>query len=288
MAKILAVGIATVDILNKVLAYPQEDEEIRVISQQLSRGGNATNTLAVLSQFDHDCYWAGNIVTDHDSRIIFDDLRQFNINTTLTTVLPRGKVPTSYITLCQKTGSRTIQHYRDLAEYSFECFASLSLEQFQWIHFEGRAINEISAMMRHTQKNYPNIKISLEIEKPRTSIESLFSIPNLLVFSQNYIVQKYSAGTPLEFLDVIHQKTTADVVCAWGATGAYAKQSHGNTIYCAAPRITPIDTNGAGDTLNAALIHGYINQWNLEKNLQNAVDLATKKCAQQGFSGLAL
>ena len=49
MANILAVGIATIDIINRVNGYPHEDDEIRAISQSIRRGGNATNTLVVLS-----------------------------------------------------------------------------------------------------------------------------------------------------------------------------------------------------------------------------------------------
>ena len=49
MAKILAVGIATLDIINTVDRYPEEDSEIRALSQHQTRGGNATNTLRVES-----------------------------------------------------------------------------------------------------------------------------------------------------------------------------------------------------------------------------------------------
>jgi ketohexokinase len=43
MAKILAVGIATLDIINTVERYPLLDGETRALSQHKTRGGNATN-----------------------------------------------------------------------------------------------------------------------------------------------------------------------------------------------------------------------------------------------------
>ena len=50
MSKILGVGIATLDIINRVEHYPGADDEVRALSQVQVRGGNVTNTLVVLAQ----------------------------------------------------------------------------------------------------------------------------------------------------------------------------------------------------------------------------------------------
>ena len=59
MAHVLAVGVATLDIINEVESYPPEDGEVRALAQAIRRGGNASNTLVVLSQLGHSCEWAG-------------------------------------------------------------------------------------------------------------------------------------------------------------------------------------------------------------------------------------
>ncbi|MDO7667563.1 MAG: PfkB family carbohydrate kinase, partial [Pseudomonadota bacterium] len=74
MAKILAIGIATLDIINTVESYPDEDSEQRALSQHQTRGGNATNTLTVLSQLGHHCTWAGVLIDEPDSQVIQHDL----------------------------------------------------------------------------------------------------------------------------------------------------------------------------------------------------------------------
>src|SRR5690606_2634666 len=43
MGHVLAIGIATLDIVNTVDGYPAEDAEVRASAQRVSRGGNATN-----------------------------------------------------------------------------------------------------------------------------------------------------------------------------------------------------------------------------------------------------
>ena len=52
MAQILGIGIATLDIINEVDGYPVEDSEQRALAQRQRTGGNVTNTLTVLRQFD--------------------------------------------------------------------------------------------------------------------------------------------------------------------------------------------------------------------------------------------
>ena len=125
MAKILAVGIATLDIINTVESYPLLDSETRALSQHKTRGGNATNTLAVLSQLGHQCYWAGVLIDETDTQLIRKDLALYNIDISACQKAANGKMPTSYITLDQQTGSRTIVHFRDCPEYSFASFKAL-------------------------------------------------------------------------------------------------------------------------------------------------------------------
>ena len=55
------------------------------------------------------------------------------------------------------------------------------------------------------------------------------------------------------------------------------------------PAIVPqrvIDTLGAGDTFNAAVIHGYLAGLDTASLLRQACALAGKKCSQTGFTGL--
>ena len=111
MPRILAVGIATVDIINEVDTYPAEDAELRALSQLVRRGGNATNTLVVLSQLGNQCVWGGVLADEHDAPVVLDELEQYDINIDYCPRIARGKLPTSYITLSRSSGSRTIVHY---------------------------------------------------------------------------------------------------------------------------------------------------------------------------------
>ena len=284
MARILAIGIATLDIINSVSRYPDEDDEVRAVSQRLCRGGNATNTLVVLSQLGHTCHWGGVLADEPDANHIEADLLRHAINTDAVTRLSQGKVPTSYITHNLANGSRTIVHHRDLPEYRFAAFRDINLALFDWLHFEGRNVAETLQMLLWARTRYPALPISIEIEKERPDIQQLFAHANLLLFYKPFALGRgHHHATGL--LDAMRPLAPqAALVCTWGAAGAWAIDHLGHEEYStsiAPPQV--VDTLGAGDTFNAAMIDGQISGLSLAASLTAACHLAGRKCGHSGF-----
>jgi len=283
MARILATGIATLDIINEVASYPEEDAEVRALSQRIRRGGNASNTLCVLSQLGHQSYLAATLINEADGQVIEADLNRYQINTQFCPRLNEGKMPTSYITLNRQTGSRTIVHHRDCPELSFAAFQHIDLSQFDWLHFEGRNIAELDQILKYCRQKAPNVPISLEIEKPREEIESLFGLADWLFFSKHYAQAKgyMTAEDMLASLPANYQATLT-----WGAEGAYGWQNR-KVMYVPATKIDHVvDSLGAGDTFNAGMIHSLVAENSPQDSLQFASQLATRKCQQYGFENL--
>lgn len=288
MAKIIAVGIATLDIINTVDRYPTEDSEIRALSQQKTRGGNATNTLAVLSQLGHQCHWAGVLVDETDSQRIRNDLAKYHIDTHACQQVKNGKMPTSYITLDQQTGSRTIVHFRDCPEYSFDHFKTLNLSDYDWIHFEGRNIHETQRMLQHLKQRHPDIPCSVEIEKQRPDISTLFNLPDVLLFSKDYVLST-GKNDPADFLINLNKPNNTIATCTWGSRGAWLIDSSNILHHNAPTHENPIiDTLAAGDTFNAGLIHSLVMKKPHQQAINYAVQLAHHKCQQLGLSDLTV
>jgi ketohexokinase len=294
MATILGIGIATLDIINTVDAYPEEDAEVRAKSQRVCRGGNATNTLVVLSQLGHRCTWGGVWVDEPDGQRILDDLAYYFIDTAPCRVESQGKVPTSYILLNQRNGSRTIVHYRNLPEFNFVDFEAIDLSAFDWLHFEGRNVAETVRMLERIRKIRPTLPISLEVEKYRPDIEQLFSKVDVLLFSREFarsqtveVCQTEKVLAALFLRTIQRQAPHVRLVCAWGAIGAYALETDGTLLHSPAyPPPQVVDTLGAGDTFNAGIIDSLCHQQDLATALNHACRLAGKKCGQVGFKGL--
>lgn len=284
MSHILGIGIAVLDIIYTVADYPAEDDEIRALNQRQSLGGNAVNTLAVLSQLGHQCSWAGVYASDQGAQFIHDQLASFAIDSGWSRRQATGKTPTSYIILNSRNGSRTIVHYRDLTEYAFTDFDKINLPGFDWIHFEGRNIEATVTMCHKLRQHHPHIPISIEIEKNRPHISQLLPLADLLLFSKHYASElEHSDGAG--FVSAMHEAAPeAEIICAWGEQGAYACDRDGHVSHSPAyPPARIIDTLAAGDTFNAGLIDARLQGATLHQALQAGCRLAGEKCGHSGI-----
>lgn len=285
MARILAVGNATLDIILRVDRYPQEDQELRALSQQQRRGGNAGNTLVVLSQLGHRCSWAGTLSVQPETRVVLDDFDHYAIDHSGAEHIRGCTLPTSYITLSAENGSRTIVHTRDLPEYQHQRFITLPLSDYDWIHFEGRNGDQLARMLDHLHHHHAQLRYSIEIEKPRPAIEALFDRATLLLFSREYARHRgHSRAEPL--LQAVRQQGAAGtLVCSWGEQGASALDNAGNRLTLPAYRPKRVvDTLAAGDTFNAGMIDGLCRGEGLMETLASAIELAGRKCGQYGLA----
>ena len=287
MARILGIGNATVDIVHSLTAYPAENDEVRCEDRRVCRGGNVANTLVVLGQSGHRCSWAGVLTDDADGRFVRDDLAAAGVDTACCRIAARGTMPVSAVFLGTATGSRTIVHYRDLAEYGAEDFHGIPLQDFDWLHFEGRNIAGLTRMLGRARERHPAIPVSLEVEKPRDGIEALFGLADVLMFSADY-ARHHGYDDPAGLLqDMSRLEPGVDMFCAWGDEGAMARDQAG-TQYRQPARVTGpvVDTLGAGDAFNAGVIAGYLDGRDMPGILRQACELAGRKCLQRGFSGL--
>ncbi|MDH5393090.1 MAG: PfkB family carbohydrate kinase [Gammaproteobacteria bacterium] len=284
MSKILGIGIATLDIINSVNSYPEENSEVRAISQKTVRGGNVTNSLSVLSQLNHQTAWAGTLGCKHDAGIILRDLEKHNINCRYVKTYADGKVPTSYILLNKSNGSRSIVHHRDLPELDFQHFKSIALEDFDWLHFEARNIEQTLLMLQHLKQHFPHIPCSIEFEKHRAGIETLYALADVLIFSKAFCLSSVQSE-PEAFLKALSLRfSDKTLILAWGEHGAYAFSQETGMID--SPAYKPaliIDTLGAGDTFNAGIIDALLKGCHLQTALDKASRLAGYKISVDGF-----
>jgi len=289
MANIVGVGIAALDIINITDGYPVEDAKIRALAHRVRRGGNTANTLSVLSQLGHGCSWCGSIGDDAASEVILQDLQKYRIKLSYCKRVKDGHSPTSYITLNQQNGSRTIIHFRDLPEYAYADFILHDYSAVNWMHFEGRNIEEISRMLDYLALNYPSVTISLEIEKMHVNIEKLFPKVQLLFFSQQYALNTGYDNPEVFLTDMATKHQQLMMVCSWGEQGASAVDIDAQVYSSSAPIIEQVvDTIGAGDTFHAGFIDARLNGADLKHSLSRACQLASKKCRQFGFDGMSI
>lgn len=289
MPKILAVGIATLDIINETDGYPQEDSEQRALSQHIRRGGNAANTLQTLAILGHECWFCGTLADDPGADTIRQTFRRQQIHDSLVTAKRASSTPTSYVTLNRANGSRTIVHHRDLDELSYLEFSRVDIGQFDWFHFEGRNIGATAQMIARVRALRPRRRVSVEIEKPRDNIETLIELADVVIFSRHYALTRQFPDASALLRHAHAQHPRLALICAWGADGAYFLDPSESSAVRHAAGVSVeqvVDTLAAGDCFNAGIIHGLSKGQTVERATRFANRIAAAKVQQSGIEGL--
>ncbi|KAM9800581.1 ketohexokinase isoform 4-T4 [Syngnathus typhle] len=248
---ILCVGLVCLDIISVVDTFPQEDSDSRCVSQRWQRGGNASNSCTVLSLLGSPCAFMGS--------------------------------------LCAGPVASNI---RDVTSGDF---SRLDLTTFKWIHWEGRNAEQqlkmMAAVVRHNAAlpRRLRIAVSVEIEKPREELYQLFPHADVVFVSKD-VARHLGFTTPQSALQGLRGRLRAGAVliCAWAEKGADAVDADGTLLHSDAfPPKRVLDTLGAGDTFNAAVIHKLANGCSLQDALTFGCRVAGAKCGFHGYDAIA-
>ncbi|KAI1663036.1 Ribokinase-like protein [Daldinia decipiens] len=271
--KLVCVGACYVDTILDVPQYPGEDSKLRATNLQVRRGGNCPNTLEVLQQLLKERNDGGRDIKPY----LISCLPSADAPATATIVDSFGpeslvdftrcifredqrQPASSYIIRSEATGSRTLVNYNDLPEMTIGEFVAAAdeLGDDAWFHFEGRIPEITLQCIRHLRRSFSNTRVSVEVEKPgREGLEDLAAEADVVFYSRTWAESKRYGSAQQ---------------CLSAQSGVGRKA-----------------TVGAGDTFIAGMLFGLLchhEDWDTEKKVQFAVQLATRKVQRDGFGGL--
>ncbi|XP_074438426.1 ketohexokinase isoform X7 [Larus michahellis] len=244
--RILCVGLVCLDVISVVEAFPAEDSDTRCVSQRWQRGGNASNSCTVLALLGAPCAFMGSLAPGHAADFVLDDLRRYGVDARHAVRQPAGRLPASIVIASTSRGTRTILH-------------------------AGGNLPDVTA------RDFERVDLSQ------------YKWIHWEVFISKDLAQHFGYRSAAEALRGLRHRVQpgATLICAWAEAGADAVGPDGELVHSDAfPPETLVDTLGAGDTFNAAVIFALAEGKSLQDALTFGCRIAGKKCGIEGFDGI--
>jgi sugar/nucleoside kinase (ribokinase family) len=276
---IFGLGTVVVDHQVFLAQFPQADTKCEIIEDRFQVGGPVPTALALLSKWGHFTSFQGTWGQDVYGEMIEKDLRLSRIDLAGSGSFVGKTSGFAHVWIERTTGRRTIACHRGDSIIDPESLDLDAIEKAHGLHLDGWSSKAAIEAARRVKSG--GGKVFLDLGSPKPAWEELVSMVDYLNLPEGLLNKLF----PRDSLDICAEKLLAmgplEITVTQGAGGAWHFCEDGGIHQPAFP-VEVIDTNGAGDVFNGALIHGTLSGMNPEVKLRFATAVSAIKCQKKG------
>ena len=280
--KIVGVGLANLDLLGVLPAYPDKNSKNRVDVVSIQGGGPAATAIAAAAALGAETAFIGAVGDDDFGRAIARGLEELGVDVRGLVRVPGARSPFSFVAVDASDASRTVFHAPGTAP-------PLDAERIEGGLIEGADVLVIdgrqpAAQLAAARRARPGgTRVLLDAERLDDATRSLLPHTDVCIASAQ--LGRMLGGDPLAALAALGPTT---VVVTRGEEGSMGRSGGGAVVEQPAFRVDAVDTTGCGDVYHGAFAVGLARGLDLAGCMRLASAAAALKCrALGGRAGLA-
>jgi sugar/nucleoside kinase (ribokinase family) len=306
MAKVLGIGNALVDALNKLtgddlldeLGLPKGSmqlvdaetsakiqEKSKNLDKEMASGGSAANTIHGLANLGVETAFIGTVGEDEIGNFFIEDLKKSGIKP----LLNISKTPSGLANaMISPDGERTFGTFLGAAiELSADDLKPEQFKGYDILHVEGYLVqnHQLLENILKTAKN-EGLEISLDLASYNVVEDNLDFLKKMveqyvdIVFANEEEAKAFTGKEPEEALNELADLTKVAIVKV-GSKGSMIKQND-KVVSVGVEKTEVVDTTGAGDLYASGFLYGYVNNFPHERSGKIGSLLAAKVIARYG------
>lgn len=279
MAKVLLAGVAVLDFLFQMEAFPRTAEKYRADSASIVGGGNAANAAVAVARLGGDAQLISRLGDDVIAGLIIDGLAIDGVDTSLMRRFERRRSSFSSIYI-DAGGERQIMNFRDNAlTMDADWLTDILPTDCDAVLADTRWPQGAKAVMDHARKlGIPGI---MDAEAPVMEAESAIHAASHIAFSAQGVREFTGLQDVSEAALKAAHMLPGQVLVTDGENGTVSV--HDETIHhYPARQITVVDTLGAGDVWHGAFALALAKGWAEDRAVPYANAAASLKCTRPG------
>jgi sulfofructose kinase len=279
---LVGVGLNAFDTLIPVPHFPEHGSKVEILSANGLLGGQVASAVAACSQWGLSTRYVGKLGEDHAAQLHREEFDRLGVETHL--LIAPGCPSQQAFILVDPSGERTVLWKRDSRltllpeEVRREWIVNARL-----LHVDGHdtaAATQAALWARTTE-----VPVVADLDDLYPGYEALLPNVDFLIASRDIPMRLTGEEDLYRSLPQVHRRFDCRLTAATlGPEGVLAWDGE-RFHYAPAYQVQPVDTTGAGDTFHAGFIYGFLQGWDLQRQLEFACAAAALNCTAVGARG---
>ena len=299
--KILGIGNAIIDVICKVsekfliennltkgtmkLIFEEKEFQNLIKDLKIERtlsGGSIANSIVGLSQLKNKVGFIGKISDDNFGNEYEKGLLKENVEffyTKKKEELPTGTclilvTPDSERTMCTYLGTAGKINENDIKPDVISSNEIIFLEGYLWD--EGEPKKAFAKAMKNAKRVAMSLSDQFCVDRHKKDFFELVKNKLDITFANEQEIMSLINAKSFNEVIVFAKQINKHLVVTRGAKGSIVIRNKEITEYSAQKDLKIVDLTGAGDLFAAGYLHGYINNFSIQKSLEQGTILSSK------------
>lgn len=277
---VAGLGESSIDYVHVVPAMPGPDRsKVRIRSHFSSSGGQVATAMAACAALGLRASYLGPLGDDANGRRMRTDLEARNVDVSRA-IVRNAATRFAVILVEQGSGDRWVLWDRDeRLRLDPTAIADDLFGDARVLHVD--AVDETASIEAAMQARARGITVTSDIDAIGERTADLVAAASIPMFAEHVPCQ-LTGETDLErALRALRRRHDGLLCVTLGERGSAALD--GDRFHqVPAPRVTAVDTTGAGDVFRGAAIYGLLQRWTTEELLRFANTAAALSCTRHG------